>query len=157
MRHCLSVLFAFTLLVNSCAAQSGVWAAVEGLAPGTMISVQITQGKKLQGQFEYADPDRLILWSNERSFPGRVIAKRELSRNVVKKVQLLYRTASIAAGAAIGAGIGAGIGVAADATAKNHEDRSLVSFVFGLLGAGLGAAIGKTHPFVHGAVIYDTP
>jgi hypothetical protein len=144
------------LLASYCAAQTGNWAAVEGLAPGTAIEVS-AGGKKLHGEFDYADPERLILWWDQRSFPGRVVVKREVARSEVRQVRVVYRTASVAAGAAIGAGIGAGIGVAVDSTAKNHEDRSLTAVVGGLLGAGLGAAIGKIHPFVKGSVIYRAP
>lgn len=138
-------------------AQAGSWAAVEGLPSGAAISVKTEKGEKLHGEFEAADPDHLVLWSNERSFPGRVTVRRELSRASVKQVRINRPVASVAAGAAIGAGIGVGLGVGLDATAKDHEARSVVSLVFGALGAGLGAAIGKTHPFLHGPLIYEVP
>lgn len=161
MRHFAPHLLAVFLLVcvftgTSCA-QTGNWAAVEGLRTGTEIAVRTVTGEKFHGRFEVADPDHLVLWSDERSFPGRMTVRRELSRSKVKQVRLNRRVASMAAGAAIGAGIGAGLGVAVDAPSKDHEARGLVSFVFGALGAGLGAAIANSHPFLHGPVIYEAP
>lgn len=147
-------LFAFSCAVS---AQTGNWAAVEGLRTGADISVRTMKGEKFHGRFDVADPVRLVLWSDERSFPGRVTVRRELFRGSVMQVRLERRAASIAAGAAIGAGVGVGLGVAVDAPSKNHDARGVVSFVFGVLGAGLGAAIGKTHPFLHGPVIYEAP
>jgi len=145
------------LLAGSSTAQTGDWAAIEGLQSGADIYVKTIKGRKLQGQVESTDPERLVIWSQERGFPGRAIVMRQISRADVKQVRLNRRGASAVAGAAIGAGIGVGLGVAADAPSKDHEARSVVSLVFGALGAGLGAAIAKSHPFLHGPVSYEAP
>jgi hypothetical protein len=150
-------LLIFHVLAATAAAQTGNWAAVEGLRTGSAISVRTINGKIFHGRFEAADPDHLVLWSDERSFPGRATVQRDLSRSIVMQVRLDRPMASMAAGAAIGAGIGVGLGVAAYAPSKDHEARGVVSLVFGALGAGLGAAIAKSHPFLHGPIIYGAP
>ncbi len=153
-----SIIFIFLLaLTLSSAAQTGDWAAVEGLVWGTDISVKTKQGKKLQGSFESASPNRIVVEANERAFPGRKVVRREIGRDEVKEVRLNRRGASALAGAAIGLGVGIGIGVAVDAPYPNHEDRGLIAGTLGALGGLIGAGIGKTHPSVKGKLIYVAP
>jgi hypothetical protein len=157
MRSFVTCVLAVSLLITSAPAQSGDWASVESLAPGTDISVTTARGRKCQGEFDSATPERLILWSQERDFPGRKLVRREIPRVEIKQVRLNHRVASVAAGAAIGAGLGIGIGAAIDSQYRSNEDRGLLSVVLGLLGGAMGAAIAKTHPFIKGKIIYRVP
>lgn len=157
MRSFVTLFLAVSLLVSSATAQSGDWAAVEGLASGTDVSVKTKQGKKYQGEVDSANSERLIIWSQERDFPGRKIVRREVARAEIKQIKLNHRLTSIAAGAAIGAGIGVGIGAAVDSQYSSNEDRGLLGVVLGLLGAAIGAGIAKSHPFLKGKTIYLAP
>ncbi len=73
------------------------------------------------------------------------------------RVRLARRGLSLVTGAAIGAGAGAGIGVAVDAGSSNHEYRSTLAVVFGLLGGLLGEGIGHHTDFLAGPTIYTAP
>jgi len=154
MRRCLTFILVLALTVSSASAQSGDWAAVEGLSNSADISIKTKQGKKLQGDFDSANPERIVIWSQERAFPGRKIVRREIARNNVKEVRLNRRFVSAAAGAAIGVGVGVGVGAAVDSQYSSNEDRGLLGAVLGILGAAIGAGIGKTHPFIKGKLIY---
>jgi hypothetical protein len=157
MRTFVSLLLVIVFIVTSTAAQSGDWAAVEGLAPGTDISLRTTRGQKLQGELDSVAPDRLVIWSQERDFPGAKIVRRELPRGDVKRIRLNHRVGSMLAGAAIGIGVGVGMGAAIDTQSRSNEDRGIASVVFGLLGAAIGAGIAKYHPFLKGKTIYLAP
>jgi len=157
MRSLVALVLTITVFVTNAVAQSGDWAAVEGLKSEADISVQTLSGETYQGNFDSATPELLVLWSQERDFPSRKLVRREIPRQQVKKVRIVHRVGSVVAGSAIGAGIGASIGVIADSQMRNHEDRGLVAFVLGALGAGLGAAISKARPFIKGRVIYIVP
>lgn len=150
--------FVFVVLCAvSAFSQRGDWAAVEGLKPGEDLQVKTRQGETYQGELESADPERLVIWSHERSFPGRVVVQRELRRDDVKQVRSNHRYISAGVAAAIGAGVGIGLGAAIDARARSNEDNGLAGAVFGILGGTLGGILGKTHPFIHGAPIYLAP
>jgi hypothetical protein len=157
MRTFVSLLLVIACCVTSAAAQSGDWAAVEGLAPGTDISLKTTRGQKLQGELDSVTTDHLTIWSQERDFPGHKTVRREFSRSDVKQIWVNHRVGSVLAGAAIGTGVGVGIGVAIDAQSRNNEDRSIAGVVFGLLGGAIGAGIAKYHPFLKGKTIYLAP
>lgn len=157
MRSLVTLVLIVAIFVTSALAQTGDWAAVEGLPSGADISIKTKQGSKYQGNLDSVTPELLILWSQERDFPGRKFVRREIPRADVKQVRLNRRLASVAAGAAIGAGIGVGVGAIADSQARSNEDNGLIGFVLGLLGALIGAGIAKSHPFIKGKTIYLAP
>jgi hypothetical protein len=157
MRHFVACVMTICIFVGSAFSQAGDWATIKGLNIGDDIWIKTKQGKKYQGQFDSADPEKVILWSNERSFPGRVVVKREIARIDVQEVKRIHRWVSTGVGATIGAGIGVGLGAAIDARARSNEDTGIAGVVFGLLGGALGALLAKTHPFIKSASIYTAP
>ncbi len=68
--HSLVAVLTLLLLSSTALAQTGNWAAVEGLRTAAVISVNTVKGEKFHGEFEAADPEHLVLWSSERSFPA---------------------------------------------------------------------------------------
>ena len=156
MRKTVALLLAITFLTTACLGQVGDWAAVEGLAPGTDISIK-TQGRTYRGEVVSVAVDHLTLWSQERDFPGRKLVRREIARADVKQIRLNHQWLSVAAGAGMGAGIGVGIGAAVDSHYPSNEDRGVVGVVLGLLGAAIGAGIAKSRPFIKGKSIYVAP
>jgi hypothetical protein len=157
MRNSFCLLLTMAILTSTCLAQTGDWAAVEGLAQGTDISIKTKQGRNYRGEVDSVAVNRLTLWSQEHDFPGRKLVRREIARADVKSVRPNHPWISIAAGAGIGAGIGIGIGSAVDAHYPNNEDRGLLGEVLGILGAAIGAGIAKSHPFIKGKAIYVAP
>lgn len=157
MRKTFTLLLTMAFLTSACAAQTGDWAAVEGLAPGTDISIKTRQGRNYRGEVDSVDPYQLVLWSQERAFPGRKLVRREIARADVKQVRMNHPWISMAAGAGIGAGLGIGIGAAVDAHYPSNEDRGLLGVVLGFLGAAIGAGVAKSHPFIKGRSIYVAP
>ena len=118
-------------------------------AIGLML-VKTNAGEKLHGELPGVTQESLTLNSKERGSPGRIKRSRELRRSDIGEIRALAPTASILAGGAIGGGIGTGLGAIADATAKSHEGRGLITGTLGLRGAGIGAAIGISNPPVKG-------
>jgi len=57
----------------------------------------------------------------------------------------------------IGAGIGVGIGAAVDAHYPSDEEHGVLGVILGFMGAGIGAVIAKSHPFIKGKAIYLAP
>ena len=133
------------------------WASVQGISPGTTISVKTKSGVKYHGEFISASKAKLDLDANEPAFPGRTIRRRELARDEVREVRFLQPVKSVLAGAGIGASIGIGLGAGIESTAKSKEDNGILPVVFGLLGLAIGAGIAKSHPFVKGKKIYASP
>jgi len=157
VRRTFTLLLTTAFLTTTCLAQTGDWAAVEGLGQGTDITIKTKQGRSYRGEVDSVAVDHLTFWSQERDFPGRRLVRRDIARTDVKQVRLNHRWWSVAAGAGIGAGIGMGIGAAVDASYSSNEDRGLLGPVLGLLGAAIGAGIAKSHPFIKGKSIYVAP
>jgi hypothetical protein len=133
------------------------WGNVQNLDVGTAISVKDKAGAKYHGELVRVSADSLVIDSDERRLPGRIIRLRKLEKDDVREVRLVKPIVSMVAGTAIGGGIGAGLGVAADSTAKSHEYRGLIAFLLGSLGAGIGLAVASHHPFIKGKVVYVAP
>lgn len=133
------------------------WNRVRSLDSGTELFVTTTAGEKMKGALSDVTADELVLYVYQHGVFRRDRYRRVLRRSEIKQVRLLARELSGVAGAAIGAGVGAGLGVAVDAPYRNHEARSTLALLFGLLGAGLGLAIGRSSGFIKGETIYVAP
>ena len=147
---------ALTMAMTPCLAQKAVndWQAVRSLAVGDGVSVETTAGEKFHGAFVAATQDSVVLESDERGAPGRRIRQRTVAQADVREIRHYNRGASILAGAGIGGAVGAGIGGGIDLAAKSDEDKGLATAVFTLLGAVLGALIGRHAVIIRGGAIY---
>src|SRR3569833_1748074 len=147
-----------TIVMTPCFAQKAVndWQAVRSLNVGDGISLETLAGEKFHGAFVAATQDSVVLDSDEKGgkAPGRRIRQRTVPQAEVKEIRHYNRGASIHAGAGIGGAEGAGIGGGIDLAAKSDEDKGLATAVFTVLGALLGALIGRHAVIVHGGVIY---
>ncbi len=147
----LSVLF----LISSATAQPHDWTALQRLPFGKDVWIETRQGEKLHGDLGIVRDNEIVIWSDERGSPGRQVVERLIRREDVKRVRLSHRVWSQIAGAAIGVGLGVAIGAAVDSQAKSNEDNGVVGAVLGLLMGFGGGAVGKSHPFIRGKVIYQ--
>jgi hypothetical protein len=113
----------------------GNWAKVESLIPGTEISVQLTSGDRIQGEFLglEADAIRLNVGYRESAYP----------RPSVVEIQMPGVKDSNKNGTLIGMGIGAGCAaiLAAASYDKNDPYKNL-GWVGIPLFAGVGALVG---------------
>lgn len=148
------------LLINSTAVfagQSSDWAAVQAIASGEKVRVQLKDGKKTDGILRSVSASGLSIERNSNTL--------DYSRDSIAKVhRIVKRSAgksiakSTAIGAAIGFGAGAGVGLAAG----NYEDLEtgeLVGILGGIgaaIGAGLGALIGSLGSKEKRELVYES-
>ncbi len=128
------------LLLNSIPASAGQnasaeWAAVQSLASGEKVKVELKDGKKVEG--------RLLNVSNTSLTLERKNKPTDFGRDSIAKVYRFVKKSagrSIAKSTAIGAGVGFGAGLGVSLAAGQYEDLDTGELV-GILG-GIGAAIG---------------
>lgn len=157
LRTGISFYLLYSLLLFPCVAQQiplNDWQRVHDLQPGTDVTLRTKSGARYSGRLLRVTWDALALESDERGHPGRIRMRRDLTASEVREVRLLHRGASMLAGAGIGAAAGAGIGLAIDLSARSNEDRGLATAVFTLLGAALGAGIGRHVTIFKGKIVY---
>lgn len=147
------------LLVNSTvtfAGQSGNWTAVEAIAVGEKVRVQLKDGKKHDGILRSVTPSALTL--------QRSGSASDYNRDSIAKVHRYVRRSlgkSIAKSTAIGAGIGFGAGAGVALVAGNYEDldtSELVAFLGGIgaaIGAGIGALAGSVGKREKRELVYE--
>lgn len=133
------------------------WKNVQNLAPDSSLRVKTKAGKKYHGDLVDVTADALVLYSSERSFPGRIKRRRTLRRVDIQEVRALAPTASVMVGGSLGAGIGAGLGAIANSTAKDKSEGSLIIVPLALIGSAIGMGIGLHNPIVKGRMIYRVP
>ena len=156
-RAFISVWLMCCFLISSAVAQQPSlhdWQRVAGLPPDSGILIWLKSGEKFQGALLSVTPTALVMNSDERGHPGRIIQQRTLVENDIREVRLFSRGTSILAGAGIGAAIGGGVGAGIDAAAKSNEDKGLATAVFALLGGLFGALIGRHAVIFKGETIY---
>lgn len=129
----------FACLLSTASAQTGTWADVQNIRPGSYISIK-TEHYNVRCEFHHAsDTD---LWCKDQFYVRRSIHEIRLER----------RVASAFVGALGGAGIGAGAGLG---LAKGDpEARVYYPLYFGIGAAILGARVMGSMPIIHGKVIY---
>jgi len=117
----------------------GRWEKVDGLKPGSAVTLELASGEKSEGAFVASTPQALTVESDTGG--ARTIPKDALSRVLLKrsgKRGMLY-------GAAIGAGAGIATGLAVssqfDETFFARAD--LMALTCGGIGALAGALIGQ--------------
>ena len=148
---------ALALCPAALAQQAGSdWHRVEVFAVGQDLRISVA-GHGINCGFVSADAQTLHCDAVRTIFFFPVVHRYAFDRAEVARIKLSRQALSAITGAAIGAGAGAAAGVAADATASNHEYRSTVAVVFGLLGGLLGEGIGHHTDFLAGPTIYTAP
>ena len=125
------------------AVEKSDWSSLKQIAAGQAIKVTVKDGTSSQGDFQSASEDALVL---------RVAGEdRSIARDTVRRVSLKTngrRGKHALIGAAIGAGGGLGAGIAIDndcsATSivcTGNQGKAILTPVFALLGAGIGALL----------------
>jgi len=138
-------------------ATAGDWSRVQNLAVDTAISVRTKAGAKYHGALVSVTADSMAIDSDETTFSGRTVRRRELKRENIREIRLVKPVTSVLAGAGIGAGIGAGVGVGIDAGAKVNGYRYPLALLIAAAGAAIGAACAYHAPFIQGRKIYVAP
>jgi hypothetical protein len=121
-------------------AASGDWSAVQNLAPGEDIVVNLKDGRGVKGKLISVTDAELSLTRNHKS--------ETFSRDRIFQIYQRKRKAQKGKYAAIGAGIGAGVGLGIG-LAKNSppiDDGE----IYPQLGTALGAGIGAIGGFLFG-------
>lgn len=146
------VAFLGALAYCTCAvAQGGGWAAVQGIAPGSRVEVQLARAKGVKGMLIEASASGMDVQTANSS-------TRHLNRGQIAKVYLIGNAHKLRDGL-IGAGAGFGAGAVAgyrrlpeysdDSTGPVRNNRAgaavYVGALVGVAGAVIGAVIGSHH------------
>ena len=127
------------------------WSTVEGLAPGTPISIQMGH-RWHRCAFNRADEEYLQCSMDPAPAGIGILAPPTVyHRAAVRKIRLENVAGSMALGALIGAGAGAGLGALHDTDTTRGGNTAIGAAVGGLV----GGLIGRFAPLVHGRVIYE--
>ncbi len=143
-----------TLLIGSLLsvqlfAETGDWAAVQALAVGERIQVDVSSGKMLRGSLDRVTSDSLFVKIDARVTE---VSQKDVSRVFILRKSNWRKTTLIGAG--IGAGAGAGIG--AGSVSKEFGYGAAVAGVvaiFAAIGAGVGYAFRSNKPML----VYRAP
>ena len=140
-----SILFCVGFMAHlSARGTTGSWGQVEGLAPGTPISV--LERHRIHCQFESATDDELACRLNSRiSFL--------IPRSQIEQVTLdMSDSNHVVTGALIGGGIGAALGAL---RSRDPRARGAAALFGGGLGALIGGSFGKAIPPKRGPILYE--
>ena len=114
----------------------GDWSAVQEVAPGDELVINLKNGKSLKGKLSSVTSDELIVTRKNKI--------ENIQRGSIAQIYRVKRKAEkgkyAAIGAAIGAGAGLGIGLAQNSPPV--DDGEIYPIVATPLGAGIGAAVG---------------
>ena len=146
-RYCKRTVFPFLsiLLIASplCGAENPEWNNLKQLSPGQQVRVQLNDGKFSKGDLQSVSDDAIVIRAKS--------ADQTFQRSGVKKVSTRrssHRARHALIGAAIGAGVGLGTGAAIDNDCTpqdfictGNKGKAILTPVFGLIGAGIGALI----------------
>lgn len=126
----------------------GNWAKAESLSQGAEISVKMTFGDKMEGEYRGLDEEaiRLIINGKERSYPRKDVAE----------IRLLNVRDSNKNGTLIGLAIGAGASAALVAAGKGEAKHYAILVP---IWSGVGALIGYVSDNLHkgNELIYRAP
>lgn len=125
-----------------CLGQSG-WSVVQQLTPGQEIKVVLEDGVSRRGSFESANDSGVVIRSGKGE---QTVSRDQVARILVKGKSHRKRNALIGAGIGAGAGLGAGAAIDNDCSKTSiictgNKGKAILTPVFGLLGAGIGALI----------------
>lgn len=134
--------FATLFIPSILAAQSGAWDSLKQLARGDRVRVVQKDSKSFTGEFQSFTDDAMILHAKSAD---QTISRENLQSVSIRRAGHRGRNAVI--GGAIGAGAGLGAGIAIDHCSPNdivctgNKGKAILTPVFGLLGALVGALI----------------
>jgi len=139
------IVLAFGIAVfNSqfCLGQSE-WSAVQQLTSGQQVKVILKDGASRRGSFESANDSAVVIHSGKGE---QTLQRDQVDRVLVKGKSHRKRNALIGAGIGAGAGLGAGAAIDNDCSKTSiictgNKGKAILTPVFGLLGAGIGALI----------------
>lgn len=138
----LSVFGIAVLSAQFCLGQSD-WSVVQQLSSGQVIKVILKDGASRRGSFESADDGGVVIRSGKSE---QTFSRDEVTRLLVKGKSHRGRNALIGAGIGAGAGLGTGAAIDNDCSKTSivctgNKGKAILTPVFGLLGAGIGALI----------------
>jgi hypothetical protein len=124
-------------------AQNPAWNSLKQLTPGQQIRVALSDKKSYRGEFQAVTDDAIVLRANGTD---QTLPRQSIQRVSSRRPSHRGRHALI--GAAIGAGAGLGTGAAIDndcnaqsIVCTGNKGKAILTPVFGLLGAGIGALL----------------
>jgi hypothetical protein len=140
-----SLLVALGFLVSSstyCIGQSE-WNVVQQLTSGQEVKVVLKDGGSRRGSFESANDTGVVIRAGKGE---QTLSRDQIVRLLVKGKSHRGRNVLIGAGIGAGAGLGAGAAIDNDCSKTSivctgNKGKAILTPVFGLLGAGIGALI----------------
>lgn len=125
-----------------CVAQSE-WNVLQQLTSGEQVKVVLTDGASRRGTFQSANDSAVVIHSGKGE---QMLQRDQVDRVLVKGRSHRKRNALIGAGIGAGAGLGAGAAIDNDCSKTSiictgNKGKAILTPVFGLLGAGIGALI----------------
>lgn len=125
-----------------CSGQSE-WNVVQQLTSGQELKIVLKEGGSRRGTFESATDGSVVLRSKNNQ---QTLSREQVNRILVKRKGHRGRNALIGAGIGAGAGLGAGAAIDSDCSKTSffctgNKGKAILTPVFGLLGAGIGALI----------------
>jgi len=149
MYRVIGVLLLVPCLVESQVSATADWAAVEGLAAGERVEVELSTGKSVSGKIDHVTLESVFVQRGKKTTEVR---RQEVSRVYRQKSGAGAKWAAI--GALLGAGAGGGAGAASMERESGFGGAMAGTVVLGgALGAGAGYLLG------HGksVLVYKTP
>lgn len=125
-----------------CAAQSE-WSVVQQLISGQDLKVVLKEAGSRRGSFESANDSSIVVRSGNSE---QTLSRDQVTRILVKGKSHRKRNALIGAGVGAGAGLGLGASIDNNCSSTSivctgNKGKAILTPVFGLLGAGIGALI----------------
>ena len=127
---------------HTCIGQSD-WNVVQQLTSGQELKIVLKEGGSRRGTFESATDSSVVMRSKNNQ---QTLSREQVNRILVKRKGHRGRNALIGAGIGAGAGLGAGAAIENDCAKTSiictgNKGKAILTPVFGLLGAGIGALI----------------
>lgn len=133
----------FAALCSTYCQGQSEWSVVQQLPSGQDVKIVLKQGGSRRGSFESANDAGIVIRSGNGE---QTLSRDQVARILVKRKSHRGRNALIGAGIGAGAGLGAGAAIDNDCSKNSiictgNKGKAILTPVFGLLGAGIGALI----------------
>ncbi|HET8826311.1 MAG TPA: hypothetical protein VFM77_14330 [Terriglobales bacterium] len=133
----------FSALCSTYCQGQSEWSVVQQLTSGQVVKIVLKEGGSRRGSFESANDSGVVIRSGESE---QTLARDQVKRISIKGKGHRGRNALIGAGIGAGAGLGAGAAIDNDCSKNSivctgNKGKAILTPVFGLLGAGIGALI----------------
>lgn len=119
------------------------WSVVQQITSGQQLKVVLIEGGARRGSFESANDSAVVIRSGKGE---QSLYRTQVARVLVKGKSHRKRNTLIGAGIGAGAGLGAGAAIDNNCSRSSiictgNKGKAILTPVFGLLGAGIGALI----------------